>query len=190
MSHQSCANKASLNSKSNKDEISALMKNSSPAKSDSNLKDQTTSDFKSNRETTEDDRGYEIINAKDFYKQNDFPQFDTLKDHNTMMQNDNSPVSSTERRVPLNEKKQELKEVTKPPINNTPRPKPTASRIPGITKPSSVVRTSSISPKEEQKRHKGKTPSFGNSNTPLFMNNFQTDNSDMNSGTGTPSYSK
>jgi hypothetical protein len=29
--------------------------------------------------------------------------------------------------------------------------------------------------KEETKKHKGKTPSFGNANSPLFLNNFQID---------------
>ena len=34
--------------------------------------------------------------------------------------------------------------------------------------------------KEETKKHKGKTPSFGNTNNPLFLNNFEIDGDDMN----------
>jgi hypothetical protein len=39
---------------------------------------------------------------------------------------------------------------------------------------------------EEKKKHKGKTPSFGNTNAPLFLNNFQIDPNEIISDNTTP----
>lgn len=64
------------------------------------------------------------------------------------------------------------------------------SRIPGVKKPSSVARTNNISRPEETKKHKGKTPSFGNTNPPLFLNNFQIDPTEIGSDNNTPNYIK
>lgn len=64
------------------------------------------------------------------------------------------------------------------------------SRIPGVKKPSSVARTNNITRPEETKKHKGKTPSFGNTNPPLFLNNFQIDPTEIGSDNNTPNYIK
>ena len=175
---------------SNKDEVSSLLKNSSPAKSDSQLRDNTTSDFKSNKETTEDDRGYEIINAKEFHKANEFNQFETLKDQKHVF-SQNNPQSNIKTKSQSKNKIQEFVVIPKPPaIQNVRQSNTASSRIPGITKPNSVARTSNIPQQEEIKKHKGKTPSFGNTNAPLFLNNFNIETSDINSGANTPSYTK
>ena len=176
---------------SNKDEISWLMKNSSPSKSESPLKDNTTSDFKSNKETTEDDRGYEVINAKEFHKANEFNQFESLKDQAPKIEKPtNSPVhakSNSQAKTKL----QDLGSTAKPPSMQTSRqPNIAGSRIPGVTKPNSVARTNTLPPQEETKKHKGKTPSFGNTNAPLFLNNVNIETSEINSGANTPSYTK
>ena len=41
-------------------------------------------------------------------------------------------------------------------------------------------------PAEETKKHKGKTPSFGNSNAPLFLNYFQPETNPASVGSSTP----
>lgn len=63
--------------------------------SESHIRDNTTSDFRSNRELTDDDRGYEVINAKDFHKGTEFNQFETLRDQHIINRSDNSPLSSS-----------------------------------------------------------------------------------------------
>lgn len=178
-------------SNSNKDEVSSLLKNSSPSKSESPIKDNTTSDFKSNKELTEDDRGYEVINAKEFHKANEFNQFETLKDQTQKVEKVNNSPAHAKSNSQAKSKLQDLGEVPKPSSTQPSRPSNIAgSRIPGVTKPSSVARTNTLPPQEETKKHKGKTPSFGNTNAPLFLNNVNIETSEMNSGANTPSYTK
>ena len=62
-----------------------------PEKSESNIHD-NTSEFKSIKETTEDDRGYEVINAKEYHKDNEFNQFDVTKER-AMTHSEYSPQS-------------------------------------------------------------------------------------------------
>lgn len=73
-------------------------------------------------------------------------------------------------------------------MTQKPKTKGQTSRIPGVKKPNSVARTNNVGRHEEKKRHKGKTPSFGNSNAPLFLNNFQINPEDINSENITPHY--
>lgn len=160
--------------------------------SDSQIRDNTTSDFRSNRETTDDGRGYEVINAKEFHKETEFNQFESMKDNTISNKSDNSPMASNKFSNTLKDKSSDkANPIPKhPDSHKKAKSKGPTSRIPGVKKPNSVVRTNNIIPQEEGKRHKGKTPSFGNSNAPLFLNNFQIDAADISSENNTPSYNK
>lgn len=160
--------------------------------SDSNIRDNTTSDFNTNRDQTDDGVGYEVINAKKYHKEQEFNQFESVKDSNLLSRSDNSPVSATDNSNQLKDKANEpVNNIPKHPAASKGKPKVTGSRIPGVKKPSSVSRTNNNLIKEETKRHKGKTPSFGNTNAPLFLNNFMIDaDADIVIEQNTPDYRK
>jgi hypothetical protein len=155
---------------------SGAYKSSPPDKnSDANNRVNTTSDANTNREHTDDGVDYEVINAKRYHKETEFNQFDSIKDCNMISRSDNSPVSITEYSSQLRDKPQEtVNNIPKHPSTTKNITKQTGSRIPGV-KNNSVSRPNNNLMKEETKKHKGKTPSFGNANSPLFLNNFQID---------------
>ena len=166
---------------------------STPEKSESH-KDEG-SGYKSNKEMTEDTRGYEVINAKDFHKANEeFNQFDGIKE-STLSKSESSPQSPA---IVVSDRSnhrshEQINKIPKPPANIIPKnkSKPAITKIPSVSQSDPQPRVMNTSQnKEEQKKHKGKTPSFGNSNAPLFLNNFQIDTNQLSSGTNTPSNTK
>lgn len=109
----------------------------------------------------------------------EFNQFDSLKDSKISLKSHNSPPNSK------NSKSQQRKQakgkankIPKHPSIN-PKQRKNQTRIPGVKKPNSVSRTNNLMGKEETKRHKGKTPSFGNTNNPLFLNNSEINGQEM-----------
>lgn len=90
---QKSSSKDKSSNRLDKNDNSRLSKDYYQDKSESPLKDNTTSDFKTNRDTTED-RGYEVINAREYHKDSEFNQFESVKGSNTMTRSDNSPLST------------------------------------------------------------------------------------------------
>lgn len=162
----------------NTPDASEALKSSSPDKS-SEIKDNyNTSDFKSNKEATDEKETYEVINAKKYHKEMEYNQFDSVRDSNITSKLNTSPVSNKNYKTqPKSQNKEQLNKIPKHPIPTQNKPK-RITGIPGVKKPNSVSRTKNIIRKEETKKHKGKTPSFGNTNAPLFLNNFQVDGED------------
>ena len=120
------------------------------------------------------------MNAKEYHQNSEDHQFEMMKSNIT--NSDNSPPSIKLKNQPLNSKiETDENRVRKPPISHQKsKSKPPATRIPSISKPKLVPRVEeTTAPKEEKKRHKGKTPSFGNTNASLFLNNFQIETKTM-----------
>ena len=116
----------------NNTETSGALKSSSPDKSFENKDNYNTSDFKSNKETTENEATYEVINAKKLQKEMEFNQFDSLKDSKMSSIHHNSPPNSKSyKSQPKAKDKEKVNKIPKHPSSSSSQGK-RYTRIPGV----------------------------------------------------------
>lgn len=124
-------------------------------------------------------------------------KFETLKDTHITIPSEIAPPSPNNQTSQTSQaQSQPVDTAQKLPPASQPSKQKSSSKIPNVAKSGSVARASNNSHHDEtkDKKHKGKTPSFGSANTPLFMSHIQLDPHDVHSAAilksaaNTPSY--